>query len=158
MHDITTMIFVTFIASVGFSFMFHMPARLIAISSLGAVLTWGLYEFLFTQYAGDLFLPCFIASVFAGLWAYFLERVFKAPLSMFFMIAVVPLIPGSSLYYTIFNISQSNMQQAGAYGTKTATLALAIAFGISLIWSLLEIVRRYRRHYANKLTQTKNQL
>ncbi len=140
---------ISFISSVGFAMMFNMPSRWILPSSIGGLLTWGLFLICQQIFGKVIFVPCFIASVFASLWAFGLARYSHNPFGMYFMIAMVPLIPGSGLYYTIFNLSQGNGPEAMHYLIITTEYALAITFGISIVWSGIEIYRSWERKHSN---------
>ncbi len=150
MEQTAYILFISFISSVGFALMFNMPSKWIFPSSLGGLLTWAAFLICQQIFDGAIFVPCFIASVFAALWAFGLARFSHNPFGMYFMIAVVPLIPGSGLYYTIFNLSQGNGPEAQHYLQLTTEYALAITFGISIVWAGIEIYRSWlRKHTTN---------
>ncbi len=128
--------------------MYNMPLKWIIPSSIGGVLTWAAYLLCQQVFGPTIFVPCFISSVFAALWAFGLARFSNNPFGMYFMMAVVPLIPGSGLYYTIFNLSQGNSAEAARFAGITAEYALAITFGISIVWAGIEICRSWRQAHS----------
>ncbi len=150
MEQTLYILFISFISSVGFALMFNMPSKWILPSSLGGLLTWAAFLLCQKVLGPTIFGPCFISSVFAALWAFGLARFSKNPFGMYFMIAVVPLIPGSGLYYTIFNMSQGNAEAAQHFAQVTAEYALAITFGISIVWTGIEIQRNWRKAHLGK--------
>ena len=56
----------------------------------------------------------------------------------------VPLIPGSSLYYTMSAAVSGNTREISEYGSLTLQYALSIAAGISIVWTFCSIWRRYQ--------------
>lgn len=89
---------------------------------------------------GD-FSPSFIASAFAATYAEVLARKLKAPATLFLIPAVVPLVPGSGLYYTISYAVQGDLEVSAGYGTQTLQFVLGIACGMCIIWALFTTVR-----------------
>ncbi len=149
MEQIAYILFISFISSVGFAMMFNMPSKWIFPSSLGGLLTWAIFLFCKDFLLETIFISCFIASIFAALWAFGLARFSSNPFGMYFMIAVVPLIPGSGLYYTIFNLSNGNGEAAKHFAGLTAEYALAITFGISIVWAGIEIHRSWKKAHGS---------
>ncbi len=87
-----------FAGSLGFCMMFRLRAGLLVPASLGGLFCWAIY-LTETQYVEGIFLPAFLASAFAATYAEVLARKLKAPATLFLIPAVVPLVPGSGLYY-----------------------------------------------------------
>ncbi len=123
-----------FIGSLGYSLLFRLRRQLLLPASMGGLLCWGMYLIVMHFFDG-VFVPCLLASSFAALYAEILARIKKAPATLFLVPAVVPAIPGSTLYYTMSNVVQNDWDIAKKYGYLTIEYALAIACGISLIWA-----------------------
>ena len=130
-------------ASLGFGLLFNLRPKLLAPTAIGGLLTWGIYV-LCVHFMGGVFLPCFIASAFAAAYAQVLARIFKAPISIFYIICQIPLIPGRGLYYTVSNAMQTNWDAMQSYALMTGSYVLAIAFGIGIAWAVGEIIRRLK--------------
>ncbi len=58
---------------------------------------------------------------------------------------MIPLVPGSTLYYCIDALVQSEETEAQRYGTQTFLYALAIAAGMAIAWTLCDFSRKVRR-------------
>jgi len=71
----------------------------------------------------------------AAVYAEILARVKKAPATLFLIIAVLPVIPGSKLYYTMNSVVHKDWSLAKKFGLLTIESAVAIAIGISMIWA-----------------------
>ena len=128
--------------------MFNLRKRLIPIASLGSVLCWGIYLLGAHYYSGE-FVPCFLASAVAALYAEILARIKKAPATLFLITGVLPVIPGSKLYYTMSNVVYKDWLLTKKYGMLTLESAMAIAVGISLIWAFSVMMQNVMRNIRN---------
>lgn len=134
-------LFTAWLGSVGFCFLFHIRRERMIPASMGGLFSWGIY-LLFISRCEGVFIPTLFASAFSALYAECLARLLKAPATIFFIPAVVPLIPGSTLYYTMSWAVQEEWEMAGHYGLLTVQYALGIAAGISLVWALCDMERK----------------
>ena len=89
-----------FFGSAGFAIMFHLRRNFLMIASFGGLLTWLVYLICAPVMPGYFF-PSLAASAFGALYAEVLARWLKAPSTLFFIVAMIPLIPGSTLYYSM---------------------------------------------------------
>lgn len=135
MSTIVLQLITAFLGSLGFSLLFHLRKQLLLPASIGGFLCWGIY-LVGIHFSEGVFVPCLLASAFAALYAEVLARIKKAPATLFLVPAVVPAIPGSTLYYTMSNAVQGEWDIARSYGYLTIQYALAIAGGISLVWAM----------------------
>ena len=88
------------------------------------------------------FLSCLLASSFAVVYAELLARLLKTPATLFVVPAILPLVPGGALYYTMENVVHGRLDAARVYGQQTLIVALAIAAGISFVVALRELRAR----------------
>lgn len=133
-----------FAGSLGFAMMFQLRRNLWIPASLGGMLVWGFYLFCVQITDERTFISCLMASALAGIYSEVLAKVLHAPATIFAITAVIPLIPGSSLFYTMLAVVNSQAQQASYYCSQTVYLALAIAGGISIVWTLWTIIAKAR--------------
>ena len=112
---------------------------------LGAFLTWGIYLLMALLGAG-VFAATMAASVFCGLYAQIMARVHKTPATIFSTICVFPLIPGASLYYTMYGLVTKNTDLALEKGVEL----VLTCFGIVLGFMVVEVVERLIWHRAKR--------
>lgn len=136
-----TQLVTAYIGSLGFALMFGMQKKYLAASSLGGMITWGIYMAM-NAWLSMSFLACLAASSFAIVYSEVLARIYKTPATMFIMPSVVPLVPGGPLYYAMSEAVRGNMQQAESYGRETLLFALAIASGICLVTAVRDLRHR----------------
>lgn len=130
-----------FLSSFGFSMLFGLRRRFLLPASMGGLLCWGLYLGMDAWMHAE-FLSCLAAAAFAVIYAELLARSLKTPATLFVVPAILPLVPGGSLYYTMENAVHGRMEAARAFGTQTLVSALAIAAGISFVVALRELQAR----------------
>lgn len=130
-----------FLGSAGFAIMFHLRRNFLAIASLGGLLTWLVYLFCAPVMPGYFF-PSLAASAFGAFYAEVLARVLKAPSTLFFIVAMIPLIPGSTLYYSMSCAVYGQLARASIYGLQTFQCALGIGTGMSVAWALCDFSRK----------------
>ena len=130
-----------FISSLGFSLLFGMSPKYLAPASFGGLFTWGVY-LLCAQIFTGAFMPCFIASAYAVMFAEFLARMLKTPATLFVIPAVIPLVPGSFLYYAMDSAVHGERAAAAEFGAKALVFALGIAAGLSVVTALRDLRTR----------------
>ena len=138
MKDILYQLLSAFVGSMGFALIFGMRRRYLFAASLGALLGWGVY-LLTESFLSNSFLPPLLAAAFALSYSEIMAKALKTPATLFVVPAIIPLVPGGSLYYTMSYAVHRDMANARIYGTRTLESALAIAAGISFVLAVREL-------------------
>lgn len=144
MRDVAVQLFVALTGSWGFAILFGVRPKLAIPASLGGFFSWAIY-LLGIHFGQGIFIACFVAAAFAAFNAEVLARVLKAPATLFLVPSFIPLIPGSTLYYTMSNAVARDWEQMSYYGNQTWQYALAIAGGISLVWAFSYMVTQIKK-------------
>ena len=97
------------------------------------------------------FLPIFnsigatlIAGIVIAILSQIFARIFKAPVTLFYIPGFFPLVPGIGIYRTSFYYINRDMEQASYYLLETLLIADSIALSIFIVDSLLEIYSHLR--------------
>lgn len=146
---------ITFIAALGFALFYNVRKCHVLYATIGGVITWIIYFILHSMNAG-LLPSCLIASMFAAVFAEILAHVYKTPTAVFFLISVLPLVPGRGLYYTMFYAVSTNWEQCGAFALSTFESAAGIALGICAIGAVVQTWIAFKKH-AEKLAHKQAQ-
>ena len=151
MREIIIQLITAFLGSLGFALLFQLRKGLLIAAAFGGLVNWGAYLLVEPMFDG-VFTPCFVAAAVAVLYCEVAARVFKAPVTVFLVPAVVPSVPGSGLFYTMSSIVKKDWAGAKEFGLRTAEFALGIAAGICLavvVFSIVNtIVHRTKEHKA----------
>ena len=123
------------IGALGFSLIFNVRRDLLGATTLGGILDWGVY-LIASWFWGGVFLPSVAAAAFASLYSEAVARMKHAPATVFYIPALIPLVPGGSLYYTMSYAVLGDWEQVQHYGASTAYCALGIAVGMGLVLSV----------------------
>ena len=137
-------------ASLAFALFFDVRRSLLAIATVGGVVTWAIY-LLHSEYVSAApFTPTFVASCFAAVFSEVLARRFHTPTSTFFITSVIPLVPGRALYFTMKCALMGSWEQCGGFGLLTLQFVLGIALGVSAVWAISRTWSNLRRERAER--------
>lgn len=128
-----------FLGSLGFAVLFQIRGKKLLYAALGGLITWGVYLLPFSLGVSQP-LSYFFASMAATLYAEMFARILKAPATTFLSPAIITLVPGGWLYYTMSAVVASDWEKAAESANQTLVLALTIAGGIMVVTSLQKIL------------------
>lgn len=131
------------LGALGFSLVFGVRKRYMILIALNGGLSWSVY-LLINAIAGD-FAANMISAIFCSLFAAFLSRCIKVPTVVLQMPATVPMIPGGSLYYTMFFIFSGDVASAQSYFLSTARAIFGMAIGFSAVSIFLRTLTAKQR-------------
>lgn len=119
-----------YLATIGFSYIFNAPKKAIFLIGFIGTLGWLSYSGIVilndSKILGS-FIGAFVVTTSSELSA----RRFKMPATIFLIPGIIPLVPGSGLYYTMLLFIQKNDASAIRVGTETVFIAGAIAIAIA---------------------------
>lgn len=142
-----------FLGSAGFSMLFKLRKALFVPACIGGMFCWGVYLIGANLIWEGIFVPTLAASAFAAFYSEQLAMKLKVPATILFIPAVVPLIPGSCLYYTMSYAVRKEWEQAGAYWSLTIQYALGIAIGMSLVYAIYQMRRNVHDYFFDKQSE-----
>lgn len=114
----------------GFSIVFGVRRRYMGLIALNAGASWAVY-LVVNAVAGD-FAANIISAAFCSTVAALLARCIKVPTVVLQMPATVPMIPGGSLYYTMYYVFSGDAVNTRLYlfATVRAIFGMAIGFAV----------------------------
>lgn len=130
-----------FIGSLGFGILFNVRGKRLAFASLGGLLSWGLFV-LFSMFLKSEPLNYFLVALIISIYAEIMARILKTPTTTFITTSLIPLIPGSSLYYTMAYAFNSDVNNFFTKAVYTLQLASCLALGIIIAVTLTQIITR----------------
>ena len=123
--------------------MLNGPKKLLLPASLIGAVCWGVY-LLVLPHTGAV-VATFISSVVVAWVSHLSARKFKAPVTMFFIPAFLPLVPGITLYRAVFYMLNNDNDSSMAYLILTVQIAMAIALAIFTVDSLFSLYSRIKK-------------
>ena len=136
------------VAIIGFGLYFEIPKRYLLPAGLIALISWAVYLF-----SDSLGLSAAWASFFAALvsdfCAYFCARTLKAPVILFLLGGILPLVPGVGIYRAVYNIIYG-MESASEVLIETLLITGAIALAIFIMDAMIDIEKRTRKYFRDR--------
>ena len=132
-----------FIVSLGFGVLFNVRDKNLFFAALGGAVGWFFYS-LTLNLSGSNVLAMLIASISISVYAEIFSRVLKNPVTLFLVCSLIPLVPGSGMYYTVFEAVKGNVFESLNYGIETISLAGVIAVGIILVSTLSRLFQKLK--------------
>lgn len=120
------------VGTLGFGLMFNMHGRGIPFALLGSVISWPVCVLCMRLGLAEP-IAYLIAAAVSAVYAEIMARIRKFPATSYLMCALVPLIPGSGIYYTTDFIRRGMLPEAYDKGMLTAAIAGSMAVGVLLV-------------------------
>ena len=119
------------LGALGFALMYNIRGRRLIGAAGGGLLCCALFVLL------GLFIDSepviyFLVSLATSAYSEILARILKTPTTTFIITALIPLIPGGSLYYTMSSAFEGNFDIFLTNAISTLLLALALALGVCM--------------------------
>ena len=131
----------------GFCFLFRLRGKTILWASLGGALGW-LVCVTLKLYGGSLGkeIPAsFIAALAVTAYSELMARLTHKPVICYTIVAILPMVPGGGIYYTMRHCLDGNIALFAESGLHTLGVAGALAIGMLLVSSLARLASPQRR-------------
>lgn len=127
-----------FIGSVCFGILFNMRGKRLVAASFGGLLSWGLFVAISYAIPSEP-INYFLVAAVTSLYSEVLARIIKTPAAPIVTTALIPLIPGGSLYYTMASAFDSDFSVFLEKAIYTLKLAGALALGIIVVTAIFHL-------------------
>lgn len=141
-----------FFATIGFGFLFKVPRnRLVIVGLVG--MCGGICYKLAIHYETSEPFALFLGAIIVSLLSEILARKLKTPVTIFLACALIPLVPGGGLYYTMLDVVEHNFELATITFINTIINAIAIVIGCTFISSFVHTIIVLNRRFKAKHTR-----
>ncbi|AFA48168.1 threonine/serine exporter family protein [Acetobacterium woodii] len=140
MYYITPCLY-AFIASFAFAIIFNIPKNKLLLSALGGMLGQLIYVIFQLIIANDVVLYL-LATISIALYAEIMARVTKSPTTIYLAVALIPLVPGGGIYYTMLYFINGETELGVSTGIHTLLVSGALAIGIIIVSSTINLIRK----------------
>lgn len=127
-----------FAACASFCPIFNIRGKNMLYAALGGALGWLIY-LLSAGHGTDIF-QYFVASIAISAYAEIVARIRKSPSTCYLIIALLPLVPGGGVYYTMKSCIQGQFEEFADTGMHTLLIAGAIALGVLWVISMVRLL------------------
>ncbi len=137
-----------FVGSIGFAVLYNIRGSRFIFASLGGLFSWSAFLALAPLMQNEV-ARYFVVAALISLYAEIMARVLKTPTTTFIITSLIPLIPGSSLYYTMTHAFLGQAEGFLERGITTLSLSGALAAGIIIVAGFAKIAKK---HFPNSQT------
>lgn len=130
---------VAFIASLGFGVIFNIKGRNLIFAAIGGGLSWFFYLSL-TKIGVGTILSLFSSSIIFSIYSEICARYLKTPVTTLVVCALIPLVPGAGMYYTMYQTITGNVSNALELGLNTLASAGTLALGVIFVSTITKQV------------------
>ncbi len=127
---------IAMVATICFGVAFQAPRRHFVSCGLVGAVGWVVY--LLATSLGGLSAP--VATLIAAIPLTAIARWFaiahKAPITLFLLCGIFPLVPGAGIYYTAYYLLTNSQALFASKGIETLKTAVALALGIAIVSSI----------------------
>lgn len=131
------------IATLGFGILFNIKGKNLVLAAAGGALTWLIYEFCLSANLGTSS-SLFCATAVLTIYSEIMARLRKQPVTLFVIAGIIPLVPGSGMYYTTLELVTGNVNKSLNLGVETLLNAGAIAVGVIMVSTVSRFIKRNR--------------
>ncbi|NME84375.1 threonine/serine exporter family protein [Clostridium sp. SM-530-WT-3G] len=137
-------VIVSFIASLGFGIIFNIKGKNLIFAALGGGLSWFCSLFFSKQGMSDA-LSFFCSSIIFSIYSEICARKLKTPITTILICALIPLVPGAGMYYTMYETITGNVQKAIHLGLNTCASAGSLALGVIFVSTITKHITQFKK-------------
>ncbi|MCB5247074.1 MAG: threonine/serine exporter family protein [Candidatus Cloacimonetes bacterium] len=130
----------------GFSIRVNLRGWKIFFLALGGGLSWAIY-LIFLYYSDSLLFSIFCSVILVCSYSEIVARLLKVPVSVFVTCVIIPLVPGSNLYYAMQGFISGNSALAAQNSYKVLLISGTIAMAIAVVSSVTNLIFRLRNRF-----------
>ena len=127
-HSLILDFIYAYIACLAFTLIYNMRGKFVLLAPSGGSIAWIIYNM--TAYTESDLVQNFIAIMAVSFYSEVMARIYKAPVTMFLVVGLLPLVPGAGIYYTSYYLIMNDLAQSMAKGIETFKIAGAIVLGM----------------------------
>ncbi len=140
---ITQSIFALF-SALGFGILFNIKGNKLFYAALGGGISW--FVSLYCEGLGfNINSSFFISSVIFSIYSEIMARILKTPVTTLIICALIPLVPGGGMYYTMYEAINGNIMESIELGLNTLSSAGSLALGIIFVSTLTRLLMSAKR-------------
>ena len=129
-----------FIACIGFSLYYNIHGRNITVASLCGMLAWAVYLAV-DIFTDSLPIPFFVSGMFIALYSEIAAYLFKAPVTVYLILGIIPLVPGLTIFRTMEACLTGNINAFTGGLINTLKIGGAITIGLIFVSSIFRLLR-----------------
>lgn len=153
MKDFLISVLTAIIGTIGFSLLFSVDLKYLPFAALGGAISWAVYLWTFGIYESVFFgslAAAFVSTIYSEICA----KYNRTPATVFLLPCLIPLVPGSSLYYSMSNLIAENYDASAKFGMETASVVLGLSGGVVaaslIVYALRNLIKTRKENQSKK--------
>ena len=135
-----------YLASACFALTINVPRRVLNLTGVSGIISWIIYWLSMRASMGRL-LSNLLGSFAIGILGVVFARKKKCPATVFYIPAIVPLVPGVPAYQAVRELTSGNIRGANDAVLRVIIVTGSIALGMLLSNMCVEIFFRIKKFY-----------
>ena len=133
-----------FFAVYGFGMVLNVPKKFVPYAGAAGAVGWAVY--LMVDEAADFFLLSnFVSAFVISLLSHIMARIFKAPVTLFIIAALMTMVPGAGMYRIAYSAIQGDSSMTLFYVIQTLEIAGVIAVAVFLTDTIFRLHRMFKK-------------
>ena len=132
-----------FVGVVTLAVLFQVPQKYLFLAGATGAAGW-LVKLLMAEVLEGSVFATFLAAFLVAVLSQIFARVSKAPVTVYLVAGILPLVPGIGMYRAVYYLLQSNSGQSSYYFSYTLQVAGMIALAVFIVDSFFKILYRKR--------------
>ena len=149
MRDLLIQTIACFFATFAFSIIFNIRGKFIIWASIGGAISWFFYKIILYSTESNV-LSMFGSAVIFTTYAEILARKLKTPVTTLVVCGLIPLVPGSGMYYTMSSVIDGNIYSSWELAISTFASAGSLALGVILSSTITRIIINFKNKKYSK--------
>lgn len=139
---------VAFAATLAFAVIFNVSRSELAFCGIAGIVSEGVYQLMIGGLVGEPLAILIAAAAVTAVTRSF-ANLRRMPVTVYLIAGIIPLVPGTGMYKTVYNLISSDYVRAMNVGAYTLKAAVAIAIGIVIVFALPNRIF-FKRHNVSK--------
>jgi uncharacterized membrane protein YjjB (DUF3815 family) len=151
-YDLMIPCALSFLSCMGFGVQFNVRRKNLLAASIGAVVCKAVDLVLLHQGIGEV-RACFLATTALAIYSEVLARLFRSPVTMYLIVGIIPVVPGSAVFYTMQSLVMGDHETFLERCIDSFEIAGAIAMGIFIAPAIIKLWKDFRYEHMDDVKQ-----
>lgn len=134
------------IGTLGFAVGNNIKGWRLIVSALGGALAWFSY-LMILHFSKSMLFSVFFSALLVSIYSEVIAKLRKVPVTSFVICGIIPLVPGSGMYYSMLKYTQGKINAAMQQMLDVFMIAVAIAAAMALVSSITALFQEVKRHF-----------
>lgn len=129
------------IGSLGFGIIFNIRGKKLIAVTVGGFFAWLFFVLLGFFFESEPLRYMIVAAIIA-IYSEIMARIQKTPTITFTMTCLIPLVPGSALFYSMQYALESKAEQFINMSVNTIQIAASLAIGVLIVTAIARTIKK----------------